>query len=173
MRKRKIKARRIGPDEILVRWANADLVEESQLPHAYRFLKRRLCPQILKVKPALDDLDMWRWVSQLLQSAWDAPTERKREWYLMDAEVTAHHATNRFAAPPRRATRLEAAFAYFRRNRKTAHHCANPDCAAPYFFARRNQKFCSPECSLPALRAAKRRWWHKHKRKTKPRRQAK
>jgi len=63
---------------------------------------------------------------------------------------------------------MEAVLAYFCRNWKTAHHCANPKCAAPYFFARRNQKFCSPECSLPALRAAKRRWWHKQKRKSKP-----
>jgi hypothetical protein len=152
-----------------VSWANAELVEqEAHLPAAYERLKQQLCPRILDVPPVLDDLEMWRWVGELLRWAWDAPTERERRWYLIEAEVAAHHATDTFAKPPKRATPMEAVFAYFRRNWKTAHYCANPDCAAPYFFARRNQKFCSPECSLPALRESKRRWWHQHKRKSKP-----
>jgi hypothetical protein len=169
MRKRKKKARRIGPDEILVSWANAELVEqESHLPAAYERLKRRLCPQVLDVRPALDDLEMWRWAGELLRLAWDASTQREREWHLSDLASTVHHATDTFAAPPGRAIPMEAVLAYFRRNWKTAHHCPNSDCVAPYFFARRNQKFCSSECSLPALRESKRRWWHKQKRKSKP-----
>jgi len=163
------KGRRIGPDEILVSWANAELVQqEAHLPAAYQRLRQLLCPRILDVPPVLDDLEMWRWTGELLRLAWDAPTEREREWFLSDLASTVHHATDSFAAPPRRAIPMEAVLAYFCRNWKTAHHCANPTCAVPYFFARRNQKFCSPECSLPALRESKRRWWHKHKRKTKP-----
>jgi hypothetical protein len=41
--------------------------------------------------------------------------------------------------------------------------CHNPDCAAPYFLARRrSQKYCSVDCNLPAQREYKRRWWHKN-----------
>lgn len=41
--------------------------------------------------------------------------------------------------------------------------CRNPECAAPYFFARRrSQKYCSEDCTLPFQRDYKRRWWHKN-----------
>jgi len=43
--------------------------------------------------------------------------------------------------------------------------CRNPECPAPYFFARRrDQRYCSAVCAGPAKKAAKLRWWHKHKR---------
>jgi hypothetical protein len=42
--------------------------------------------------------------------------------------------------------------------------CRNVDCPAPYFIAsRRDQKFCTDVCALPAKKAAKLRWWHKHR----------
>jgi len=38
--------------------------------------------------------------------------------------------------------------------------CQNPECAAPYFIARRkDQRFCSEDCSH---RIAARRWWSEH-----------
>jgi hypothetical protein len=44
-----------------------------------------------------------------------------------------------------------------------ARYCGNPDCFAPYFFAtRRNQKYCSDACSVPAQREFKRQWWAEH-----------
>jgi hypothetical protein len=47
--------------------------------------------------------------------------------------------------------------------------CRNPRCPAPYFFIRRrDQRYCSADCAGPAKKAAKLRWWHKHK-STKPR----
>jgi hypothetical protein len=54
---------------------------------------------------------------------------------------------------------------------RRARRCANPSCQVlPYFLAEKNsRKFCSETCSIPAQRAAKLRWWNKH-RKTKHRR---
>ena len=38
--------------------------------------------------------------------------------------------------------------------------CSNPDCVTPYFIAsRRGQKYCTAECSKPAQREFKRKWW--------------
>jgi hypothetical protein len=38
--------------------------------------------------------------------------------------------------------------------------CQNPECAAPYFFAkRRTQRYCSKDCAEPAQRAFKINWW--------------
>jgi hypothetical protein len=43
--------------------------------------------------------------------------------------------------------------------------CGNDRCAAPYFFRRRrDQLFCSQDCAWPAKKAAKLRWWNKHRR---------
>lgn len=102
----------------------------------------------------------------LLRHAWDANTLRKREWYLHDAESYYHQVAGRFGDPPTHATPLEAALYYFRRNIDRALHCPNPDCAAPYFFStKKGQKYCSPECALPAQRESKRRWWSENKAK--------
>jgi hypothetical protein len=39
--------------------------------------------------------------------------------------------------------------------------CRNSDCRARYFIAaRKDQKYCSPECAEPAKLAAKRKWWN-------------
>lgn len=44
-----------------------------------------------------------------------------------------------------------------------ARYCANPDCPAPYFFAkRRSQRYCSDACAIPAQREFKRKWWAEH-----------
>jgi hypothetical protein len=39
--------------------------------------------------------------------------------------------------------------------------CQNRDCAVRYFIAaRKDQKYCSPECAEPAKLEAKRKWWN-------------
>jgi hypothetical protein len=39
--------------------------------------------------------------------------------------------------------------------------CQNSDCAVRYFIAaRKDQKYCSPECAEPAKLEAKRKWWN-------------
>jgi hypothetical protein len=154
----------INSNQILVAWANAELVHRKEhLRDVYRRLKRLVYPHILK--PSLDDLRKWQWAGQFLRHAWHAPTEREFEWYMVEVKSTM---LNTQAPPPKQVSTLETVFAYFRRNWKTAHYCANPDCPAPYFFARRNQKFCSRDCSRPSQLESKRRFWHKHKRKSKP-----
>ena len=46
---------------------------------------------------------------------------------------------------------------------KSAHRaqfCANQECPAPYFFAKRkNQRYCSEVCAAPAHRKMKLKWW--------------
>jgi len=129
-------------------------------------------------------------LAYLLQKAWDATEERKRDWYLHDAESFYRAATRnrdvptppaptvplaeyfhrgvavRFPDPPAQVTPFEALLYHFRRNLKRAKHCLNPDCVAPYFFVRKKgQRYCSDACSLPAQRAAKLRWWNENRRK--------
>jgi hypothetical protein len=39
--------------------------------------------------------------------------------------------------------------------------CENPSCPAPYYIAkRRNQKFCTEICAVPAQQEQKRAWWN-------------
>jgi hypothetical protein len=41
--------------------------------------------------------------------------------------------------------------------------CANFECPAPYFIARRlTQKYCADACAQPAQKESKRRWWREH-----------
>jgi len=60
-------------------------------------------------------------------------------------------------------TPFEQVMYHFHRIADSARHCANPECATPYFFAkRRGQKFCSSECAAPAQREHKRNWWKRN-----------
>jgi hypothetical protein len=43
-----------------------------------------------------------------------------------------------------------------------AKFCANPDCPAPYFVARRaTQRYCSPDCLKPFQKQSKLEWWNR------------
>lgn len=58
---------------------------------------------------------------------------------------------------------FEQAIMYLLKSADRARYCANPDCPAPYFLAkRRSQKYCSDACSKPAQKEFKRRWWDEH-----------
>jgi hypothetical protein len=58
---------------------------------------------------------------------------------------------------------FEQALQYLLSTALKQHYCANPDCAAPYFFAkRRSQRFCADGCAKPAQREFKRQWWAEH-----------
>jgi hypothetical protein len=64
---------------------------------------------------------------------------------------------------------LDQVGSHFQNLSKRAKHCINPDCVAPYFLSeKKGQKYCSDACCVPALRAAKLRWWDTN-RKGKPR----
>jgi hypothetical protein len=42
-------------------------------------------------------------------------------------------------------------------------YCLNPECPAPYFFAKkRRQKYCTEECAGAGQRESKRIWWAEH-----------
>src|SRR5262249_11162200 len=57
-------------------------------------------------------------------------------------------------------TKFEQALLHLRRCGNLTRYCANPDCAAPYFIAKKKgQKYCSEACALPAQREFKRQWW--------------
>jgi len=46
-------------------------------------------------------------------------------------------------------------------NRLYLRICMNKDCANRYFIAaRKDQRYCSPECAEPSRLAAKLKWWH-------------
>jgi hypothetical protein len=44
----------------------------------------------------------------------------------------------------------------------SAKYCAAHDCTKPYFFGRRNQRYCCPKCSGESQRQFKREWWRKN-----------
>lgn len=58
---------------------------------------------------------------------------------------------------------LETAFEFLLRHYNRVRHCPNPDCPAPYFFAKRHtQRYCSEKCAQNGERATKRKWWAEH-----------
>lgn len=60
-------------------------------------------------------------------------------------------------------TPFEQALSYLVKSADRARYCPNPDCPAPYFFAKRkNQRYCSEICAAPAQREMKRKWWAEH-----------
>ena len=146
------------------------------------------CPAISTQRRALSAA--LGFLSCLLKQGWDAPTQREREWFFREAESFSHFlgakdaerclwgtshelpespdyvygVTYHFIKPPAQPTPLEATFHYLGQHMEHARHCANPECAAPYFFAtKKNQKYCSPECAEPARRASKLRWWNENR----------
>ena len=122
------------------------------------------------IDPAEQEAE-WIWTLHMhLCRIWDQPDQRTREWgiflllLLTRGEAGAQHLTLLgFPDPLPPPTLFELALLWFADVRDRARHCQNPDCVAPYFFAkRRTQKYCSQECALPAQREFKRRWWAEH-----------
>ena len=113
----------------------------------------------------------WIWtLREQLRRVWDQPDQRTREWgvFLLllttRGEAGSRHVTLLgFPGPLPPPTPFELALLHFVKTADRARHCQNPDCVAPYFFAkRRSQKYCSEVCALPAQRAFKRQWWAEH-----------
>jgi hypothetical protein len=60
-------------------------------------------------------------------------------------------------------TPFEEALQYLLNEASRETYCQNPDCLAPYYFAkRRSQRYCSDACAKPAQREFKRQWWAEH-----------
>lgn len=68
-------------------------------------------------------------------------------------------------------TELQRALYLLLQDSARAKICANPDCPAPYFLARKLiQRYCSPECLKPFQKQWKLRWWNEVGRKERARR---
>ncbi len=133
-------------------------------------------------------------IGTVFRRAWNARSVRHRDWFLHEIETYYHKLRGdrdlmervdptmakgvlgdyvqagsllfSLREPPAKASPLEAALLYFRRNVGHARRCPNADCAAPYYFAKKkNQKYCSLVCAKPAQRATKRKWWHENRKK--------
>jgi hypothetical protein len=131
-------------------------------------------------------------VQSSLRMAWDASDLRQREWFIF----SARHAYQQYTAvlplrvalsnasaeeKPRIISELTAAESaapaltpfervawHFHRIADRARRCAHVECPAPYFFAEsKNQKYCSLDCSAPALRQQKRTWFRENRGKGK------
>jgi hypothetical protein len=134
----------------------------------------------------------WLLVGQVqagLRAAWDATDLRRREWFIFEARRAYHWSTvidpietamlntgdaealKRLGAALSIAqaavpdlTPFERVAYHFHRIAERARRCGNPECPAPYFFARKKgQKYCSSKCSAPSQRDQKRRWWREHR----------
>lgn len=123
---------------------------------------------------------------EAVRAIWVAPDNRTKEWgvfRLIDAAQISE--TNpppdtwpatfniKFGcvAPIPPPTPFEHCMRYLLGQGSRAAVCQHAGCPGHYFFAsRKNQKFCSPECALPAQRAFKRKWWAKNGRRWRARR---
>ncbi len=103
----------------------------------------------------------------MVQSIWRAPNAREREFrawtfhklFLDKGAIRFLAAPGVFdhVAPP---SPFEQSLLYLLKAADRARYCGNPNCVAPYFFAkRRSQKYCSDACSQPAQREFKQQWW--------------
>lgn len=97
-----------------------------------------------------------------LREVWRTDEPDVREWRAAQfvAEPTM---TVRFAAAsgPPAPTPFQQAAVHLFRVAATMRYCQNPECPAPYFFAKRkSQMFCSDICTRPSQRAHKLRWWN-------------
>jgi hypothetical protein len=105
----------------------------------------------------------------MVQSIWVAPNVREREFRVWTFhKVFLDRGAIRFLATPGVFDHVappppfEQAFLNLLKVADRARYCGNPECTAPYFFAkRRSQKYCSDACSQPAQREFKQQWWLK------------
>jgi len=107
-----------------------------------------------------------------LRAIWRAPDERTKEWGLFrisqhfflqgDPSLIKLPTANAsdFMLCWKPPSRTERFLLELMRWADLLRFCCNPDCDAPYFIAnKRSQKYCHTECSRPAQRKSKRKWW--------------
>ena len=118
-------------------------------------------------RPLSEDLKSFR---EMLRRTWIEPDLRTKEWRVFLLQRKAHIEANpRFLMTEAFYGQLPApspwdqALMYLLKAADRARYCGNPDCPAPYFFAkRRSQKYCADACAKPAQQEFKRRWWAEH-----------
>jgi hypothetical protein len=122
---------------------------------------------------------VWRGHSQKLQALLlpgvppeELPAEEYKEYVSRDESDTAGEwpwppqikvdwQRGQFVYIPR--TQFQRAVYELFRQSALAKVCANPDCTAPYFIARKTaQRYCQDACAQVFQRAWKLRWWKEH-----------
>jgi hypothetical protein len=102
-------------------------------------------------------------LSTVIKQAWTAPDAETRDWkmFILRRQILSfYYAEDQWPASPPPFTPLQQALRYLQMEGHRARRCANAECSAPYFLAkRRNQKFCGDDCAMPSRLEAKRRWW--------------
>jgi hypothetical protein len=112
---------------------------------------------------------LWR-LREKLRLAFDSSDLRTRRWRIerlkhdalkqLDRRFLAPDAFSLTLPPP---SSYERVLEYLGRWADRFRICANEFCPARYFIAPyRSQKFCGKDCSGPAQREAKRKWWADH-----------
>lgn len=98
-----------------------------------------------------------------LRSIWTEPDSKTKQWqiFLLGAESTMAGEFVRVIPAP---TAFQQVVVFLLGWAEKTSICQNPDgCPAPYFLAtRRGQKFCGEECTKPASRNYKLRWWQRN-----------
>jgi hypothetical protein len=98
------------------------------------------------------------------RAIWREDDLETKEWrvYWLRGDPTMSASFLATLDPHMRPTFFDKAVLHLLKSASRLRCCRNPECAAPYFFARRrSQKYCSEDCTLPFQRDYKRRWWHK------------
>jgi hypothetical protein len=138
--------------------------------------------QVAEESDLKDQKNLLMWVRDNLRRGWDATNVRDREWRVFLIRYRTHwklisgqryelmkkHASweelNELTNSVPRITPVEAALYHLQRiGQSRARHCPNPDCATPYFLAKKGQKYCSEVCALPFRLESKRRWWSENR----------
>jgi hypothetical protein len=114
---------------------------------------------------------MWRLFEQfrnLVRAAWIG--DEAILGILLRVGIEEERTENRIVPDWRRSgfryvprTNFQAAVYELLKHSRQARVCANPDCANPYFLTLDpRRKFCSTECTRPAQKEWRKRWWERH-----------
>lgn len=156
--------------------ANLRIGDNSDLSRFERRFGRFLPPPMEAAVDIKTDNELpWAWaIQEAVRPIWLAPDLRIKQWgvFKFSYEVM-QHTNRRFASEPGALpkdkgvveklpppTPLEQILLHLLKSADRLRYCKNPECPAPYFFAkRRSQKYCADVCALPAQREFKRLWW--------------
>jgi hypothetical protein len=111
------------------------------------------------------DLGPARMLAELLKDAWKQPTSLSRELkiFCLQRDLLGLHALREDPVESFKTDKLMFLILRAVFLAEKMRYCANPECPAPYFLAkRRSQKYCTQECALPAQREFKKAWWAEH-----------
>lgn len=120
------------------------------------------------------DLRRFEWFAWQAQNETGLASDRARHNFIFSGDPSKNAITESRISnspvladsegPPAIITSIEAAIFHFRREFDRVLRCANPECPTPYFFRnRKGQTYCSTECSKPAQRESKRKWWQRER----------